>query len=35
MNTSIKLNTPCELIDVTPLNPMISKCQIKVCYVGD
>lgn len=35
MNTSIKLSTPCELIDVTPLNPMISKCQIKVCYVGD
>ena len=35
MNTSIKLNTPCELIDVTPLNPMISKCQIKVCYVGE
>lgn len=35
MNTSIKVNTPCEIIDVTPLNPMISKCQIKVCYVGD
>lgn len=35
MNTSIKLNTPCEVINVTPLNPLISKCQIKVCYVGD
>lgn len=35
MNTSIKLNTPCELVNVTPLNPMISKCQIKVCYVGE
>jgi len=35
MNTSIKLNTPCELINVTPLNPLISKCQIKVCWVGD
>ncbi len=35
MNTSIKLNTPCEIINVTPLNPLISKCQIKVCYVGD
>ena len=35
MNTSIKLNTPCEVIDVTPLNPLISKCQIKVCYVGE
>lgn len=34
-NISIQLNTPCELIDVTPLNPLISKCQIKVCYVGD
>ena len=35
MHTSVKMNTPCELINVTPLNPMISKCQIKVCYVGD
>lgn len=35
MHTSIKLNTPCELINVTPLNPMVSKVQIKVCYVGD
>lgn len=35
MHTSIKLNTPCELINVAPLNPMISKVQIKVCYVGD
>lgn len=35
MHTSIKLETPCELINVTPLNPLISKCQIKVCYVGD
>lgn len=35
MNTSIKLNSPCELINVTPLNPLISKCQIKVCWVGD
>lgn len=33
--TSIKMNTPCELINITPLNPLISKCQIKVCYVGD
>ena len=32
---SIKLNTPCEFIDVVPINPLISKCQIKVCYVGD
>ena len=34
-HSSIKLNTPCELINLTPLNPLISKCQIKVCYVGD
>ena len=35
MNQSIKLNTSCELINLTPLNPLISKCQIKVCYVSD
>jgi len=34
-HTSIKLETPCEFINVTPLNPLISKCQIKVCYVSD
>ena len=26
---------PCEFINITPVNPLISKCQIKVCYVGD
>lgn len=26
---------PCEFINVTPVNPLISKCQIKVCYVSD
>ena len=35
MNISVKMNTPCELINVTPLNPLISQCQIKVCYVGE
>ena len=35
MQTSIKLDTPVEFINITPLNPLISKCQIKVCYVGD
>jgi hypothetical protein len=35
MHKSIKLNTPCEFINITPLNPLISKCQIKVCYVGE
>ena len=35
MHTSIKLDTPCEVINLRPLNPLISKCQIKVCYVGE
>ena len=35
MHTSVRLETPCEFINVTPLNPLISKCQIKVCYVSD
>ena len=34
-HTSVKLNTPCEFINITPMNPLISKCQIKVCYVSD
>ena len=34
-HTSIKLDTPCEFINVIPVNPLISKCQIKVCYVGE
>ena len=34
-HTSIKLDSPVEFINITPLNPLISKCQIKVCYVGD
>ena len=35
MHTSVKLNTPIEFINITPLNPLISRCEIKVCYVGD
>ena len=35
MHKSIKLETPIEFINITPLNPLISKCQIKVCYVSD
>ena len=35
MNASIKMTTPCEFINVKPLNPLISHCQIKVCYVSD
>ena len=34
-HTTVKLDTPVEFINITPLNPLISKCQIKVCYVGD
>ena len=29
------LEYPCEFINITPINPLISKCEIKVCYVGD
>lgn len=35
MNVSVKLPSPCEFINLTPVNPLISKCQIKVCYVGE
>ena len=33
---SVRLtSSPVEFIEVKPVNPLISKCQIKVCYVGD
>lgn len=32
---SINLNSPCEFINITEINPLISKCQIKVCYIGE
>ena len=36
MHISVKLDQyPCEFINVKPLNPLISKCEIKVCYVSD
>lgn len=35
VHSSIALESPIEFINITPLNPLISKCQIKVCYVGD
>ena len=35
LHSSVKLNTPCEFINVVPLNPQISRCDIKVCYVDD
>lgn len=28
-------NQQIELINIVPFNPLISKCQIKVCWVGD
>lgn len=37
MHSSIKMNTPVEFINVMPLenSPLISRCEIKVCYVGE
>ena len=35
MHVSIPSSSVCELLNFTPLNPLISKCQIKVCYVGE
>lgn len=35
MHESLKLNLPCEFIDIKQINPLISKCQIKVLYVDD
>lgn len=35
VHSSIKLDSPVEFVNVQPINPLISKCQIKVCYVGD
>lgn len=35
MHLSIPVENSCEFINITPVNPLISKCQIKVCYVGE
>lgn len=35
MNQSVRVENTVELINITPVNPLISKCQIKVCYVSD
>lgn len=35
MHQSIATNATPEVIHVETLNPLISKCQIKVCYVGE
>lgn len=32
---SIKMNTPCEFVNITEINPLISHVNIKVCYVGE
>lgn len=33
-NSVVKLNSPIEFVEAKAVNPLISKCQIKVCYVG-
>ena len=35
MHISLKMDRPIEIINIVPLNPLISKCQIKVCWVGE
>ena len=35
MHISIPVDNTIELLNFTPFNPLISKCQIKVCYVGE
>ena len=35
MHTSVRLESPVEFLNITPYNPLISRCEIKVCYVGD
>ncbi len=35
MHISIPVDQSCEFLNIVPMNPLISKCQIKVCYVGD
>ena len=34
-HSSVRLNTPVEFVNVSSINPLISKCEIKVCYVGE
>ena len=35
MHSSVRMETPIEFINITKISPLISKCQIKVCYVGE
>ena len=34
-HSSVAVENSIEFINVTEINPLISKCNIKVCYVGD
>jgi len=33
-HSSIEINSPIEIIDTVSINPLISKCKIKVFYLG-
>ena len=35
MHKSTAIPGTVEFLDITAINPLISKCKIKVCYVGD
>jgi hypothetical protein len=35
IHSSVKLQFPCEFVNITKISPLISHCEIKVCYVGD
>lgn len=34
MHTSVAIKDTIEFLDIVKVNPLISKCKIKVCYVG-
>lgn len=34
-HTSVPMDFPCEFIEMRAINPLISECVIKVCYVDD
>ena len=35
MHTSVAIQNTIEFLEITKINPLISKCKIKVCYVGN
>ena len=35
MHTSVAIPGTVEFLNITQINPLISKCKIKVCYVGN